>query len=182
MWRKQSDQNTNLLEKAKTILKERNYTKDCYPLYELINTVVLTEKNVNRKVFWYKWSGFILLVSVPLISTLISVIISQETKVAGSGPVNIFIALLPIAPYLSLGLTLMTILNSIFKPSERFRTACFMSIKISHFKSDILAEIEKLSSPIDNIALLKMVHLKRIDFELYQEQLVGLFMPEAIRN
>ena len=181
MFEKQAEEFTQLPEKAKKILKEKNYTKDCYPLDELINVVIATEKNVRSKVFWYKWSGLIFLVSIPLISALLSVIITQDSNPATNSS-NTFRYLLPIAPYLSLGLTLITILNSIFKPSERFRTACFMSIKVSHFRADILADLEKLPSAVSDEVLLKVVHKHRKDFEFYQEQLVGLFLPEAVRK
>ena len=172
----------NLLEKAKKILSDNNYTKDCYPLDDLFQTVVETESIVGRKVFIYKWFGFFLLVAIPIISTFLSVIITHNTEeVSLNNTQNIFEALLPIAPYLSLGLTLMTILNSIFKPGERFQAACFMSIKISHFRSDILADLEKLS-PVDDESLLKLVHKHRKVFESHQEKLVGLFLPETMRK
>lgn len=181
MFIKQADEFTLLPEKAKEILKEKSYAKDCYPLDELINVVIATEKNVRAKVFWYKWSGLILLVSIPLISALLSVIITQDSE-ATINSTNTFRDLLPVAPYLSLGLTLMTILNSIFKPGERFRTACLMSIKVSHFRADILADLEKLPSAVSDDVLLKVIHKNRKDFEFYQEQLVGLFLPEAVRK
>jgi len=79
--------------------------------------------------------------------------------------------------YLSLSLTLLTILNSIFRPGERFREACLLGIKIAHFKSELLTALEEMKK-ITDASLLELVERYRKAFERYQEQLIGLFLPE----
>jgi hypothetical protein len=80
---------------------------------------------------------------------------------------------------LSLLLTLFTILNSIFKPGERFREACLIGIGIDRFKADLLMALEGLPQ-IDDAALLKIVQDKRAEFEPYQVELIGMLMPTEI--
>jgi hypothetical protein len=176
--KRQDEKFKNLQHRTKKILSDSNYEKECYPLNDLLLNVARTEANVERKVVLYKWFAFLLLMAIPIISAFLSVIVAED---ANGGTQHAFGALLPYAPYFSFTLTLLTILASIFKPGERFQTACFMSIKISHFGSDILAGLEGLS-PVDDKKLLEFSHSKREEFERYQEQLVGLFLPEAVRK
>lgn len=167
-----------LAGQARKILSGKNYREPCYPLDDLLRIIVESIHNTERKVLFYKWFGFFLLVAIPLLSTVLSVALASDEK----NRQELVRFLLQYAPYLSLALTVMTLLNSIFKPGERFQTACFISIQISHFKSDLLADLEKLPLPVDTEGLLKLVHRRRKEFESYQEQLIGLFLPETVRR
>lgn len=167
--------------KVEQLLVAHSYSKACYPLEDLVSTIMGTEKIIWRKLKTYKWFGFILLTAIPVTSTILSVAITSNGGEGGAGTGDIFAWLKPYVPHLSVSLTLMTLLNAIFKPSERFQTVCSLSIKVSHFKSDVMAEIEKLS-PFNEQKLLDLVDKFRSSFEPYQEQLVGLFMPEAVRK
>ena len=113
----------SLLDRAETILSEKNYKKDCYPLRELVCSINFIEKNVSRKVKIFKWFGQGLLILIPIISALLTFTVAakQETTLPW---------LKDSMPYLSLVLTLMTILNSIFRPGDRFKEACLLGIKI----------------------------------------------------
>lgn len=167
---------------ARQVLHDKQYTADCYPLSELVRTVVGTEKNLRNKIGLYKWSALFLLVAIPLISTLVSVIITPDAPVAVGAPLEPFAALRGVAPYISLVLTLMTLLNSIFKPAERFHTACLMSIKTAQLRSEIVADLERLATPPAEKDVLDLVHKHRKNFVAYQEQLIGLFLPETVKK
>lgn len=165
------ESNKSLLARVKLILKKHNYRNSCYPLYDLAQSVDETINNVIMKIFIYKWTALFLLLMIPIISALLSILITQELA-------SPFMKLKPTVPYLSVILTLLTILNSIFKPGERFKQVCLMSIKIGHFKSQVQEEIEKLSK-VDETSLSELVDRLRKDFEPYQEQLITLFLPET---
>lgn len=137
---------------------------DIYPLDDLAQTVEKNCRNVEQKVFFYKWFGFSLLVLLPIISTVLSIFISENKNA--------------IVPYLSYILTILTVLNSILKPGERFRQACSLAIKIEQFKSELLANLIKLPK-LDEASLVEFSDKYRKEFVLYQEQLVGLFLPET---
>lgn len=153
------------IKDAYTILHEKGYKKHCPPLDALSNLVETNDKNTKPKIFCYKWSGLFLLTSIPLISALLSVLVSLKDSWAET-------LILP----LSLLLTLFTILNSIFKPSERFRQACLIGIRINRFKVNLLMELEALPK-IDEATLFEVIRNKHGEFEKYQEELIGLFMP-----
>lgn len=153
-----------------SVLQEKGYKKHCHPLDALLEMVEMHNKNTLSKVRLYKWSGFFLLTSIPLISALLSVSVSLK----GNGSIWEAIAL-PV----SFILTVFTILNSIFKPSERFSKACLIGIQIDRFKADFLMTLERLPK-IDDSTLLDLVDKKRKEFGKYQEELIGLFMPMEI--
>jgi len=73
-------------------------------------------------------------------------------------------------------LTLLTILNSIFKPSENFREACLIGVGIDRFTEDFLAALERMAQ-VDVSGLLELIEKKRKEFETYQIKLIGMFMP-----
>lgn len=156
---------------ANSVLQEKGYKKHCHPLDALSKVVETNSKYATAKICFYKWSGLFLLTSIPLISALLSVLVSLK----GGGSTWPETTVLP----LSLFLTVFTILNSIFKPSERFRQACHIGIRIDRFKADFLMALERLPK-IDDSNLLELVDNKRKEFEKYQEELIGMFMPMEI--
>ena len=153
---------------AKTILKEKGHRQHCHALDEFLKTVEKNSAIANRKVWFYKWPGIFLLTSIPLVSALLSV--SVGTKGDGAAwPERMIFSL-------SLFLTFATILNSIFRPSERFRNACLLGIRIEAFKTEFLAALEQMET-VDEQALHVFLTLKRAEFEKFQEELIGMFMP-----
>jgi hypothetical protein len=156
--------------RAKSILSERGYDKPCYPLDHLAETIEGTSRNLKWKVFIYKWSGLIVLALVPIISTTLSLWISDKAPnpVSSHSPITV----------LSYCLTFLTLLNSIFKPGERFKETCSMRIEVDSFGDDLLAEIEKMPK-VEEASLLELAHNWRKNFVPYQKQLIRLFLPET---
>ncbi len=171
---------SELLAQARKVLSDKNYNKECFPLQDLIRTIVDAEILVSRKVTIYKWFGLVLLMSIPLVSALLSVLVTQNSDAVPKSKM-IFACLSIYAPYLSFLLTLMTIFNSIFKPGERFQSSCFIAIKIKNFRSNLIADLEKLS-PVQDTTLIDLVQKHQVAFEAYQEKLIGLFLPETIQK
>jgi len=166
---------TLFLERTKQILQDKGYSKECYTLEDLANVIDETQKNVIHKVWLYKWLGLPILVLMPIISAFLSVIIAQKS------PSEPFAMLVWLVPYMSFGLTVLTILNAIFKPGERFKQVCSLGIQVASFKDEVLSALASLS-PVDDASLLKLVDANRKRFEVYQEQLIGLFLPEVGRS
>ena len=160
---------TNFREDVLGVLKEKGYTQHCYPLEAFSKTVDTNRKYAEGKVFFNKWSGLLLLTSIPLISALLSILVSFK----GNNP--IWLPESMVIP-LSLALTLFTILNSIFKPSERFQEACRIGIAINNFIIDFLIELERMKT-VEESALLQLINKKQKEFETYQIKLISMFMP-----
>lgn len=154
------------------ILQEKGYTKHCYPLDALTKTVEENCEIVSRKIRLYKWPGFFLLTFIPIFSALLSVAVGLKNGGATWLETTILSLSLPI----SLILTIATILNSIFRPGERFRNACLVGIRINAFKEEFLSALQRLDK-VEEYALLDLIDKKRKEFEKYQEQLIGMFMP-----
>ncbi|GAB2887493.1 hypothetical protein GCM10027046_14740 [Uliginosibacterium flavum] len=155
------------------VLQEKGYRKHCHPLDTLSRTFEMTSKNVASKVRFYKWFGFILLTIIPIISALISVLISLKNPGSDWLPAEAMV--FP----LSLTLTLLTILNSIFKPSEKFREVCLIGIGIERFAVDFMVALERMPK-VDESSLLELIDKKRKEFETYQIELIGMFMPMEV--
>lgn len=154
------------------VLREKGYQKPCYPLEAFSETVETNNRYAQRKVFFNKWSGLFLLTFIPLISALLSVTVSLD----GNSPVWLPKSLVfPV----SLALTFFTILNSIFKPGERFREACRIGIAINNFTIEFLIELQRMK-PVNESALLNLIDNKQREFEPYQKKLISLFMPMEV--
>jgi hypothetical protein len=156
-----------------SVLQDKGYKKHCRPLDALTRTVEATSRNAARKVRAYKWFGFALLTFIPIISALLSVLVNLESPNPGWLPAKTL--LFP----LSLSLTLLTILNSVFKPSEKFREACLIGIGIDRFTADFMIELERMAK-VDDATLLELIDKKRREFEMYQIELIGMFMPMEV--
>jgi uncharacterized membrane protein (DUF106 family) len=160
---------TSFRDEVLTVLKKKNYVKHCYSLEEFLKTVECNKMYTVRKIFWYKWLGLFLLTSIPLISALLSVLVGIKGDSSGLMQETVIL-------YLSFALTICTILNSIFKPSERFQTACRIGIAINSFIVKFLIEIEQKTT-IDESELVEIVKNKQEEFEDYQVKLISMFMP-----
>lgn len=150
------------------ILREKGYKKNCYALNELCQTIDLNTKNTLTKIRVFKWLGLTLLTAIPLMSTLLSILVSMKEG-SQRWSADTFL-------YLSVALTIFTILNSIFKPSEKFQLASRLGIRIYIFKTNFLIELERMKT-INEQDLLALIEAKSLAFLTYQEELVGMFMP-----
>jgi hypothetical protein len=108
------------VHQAHAVLQEKGYKKPCHPLDELARFVDADRERADKKIWYYKYGGLFLLTLIPVISALISISISPEKNKYWMPEKLIF--------GLSLVLTLLTIFNSIFKPSERFNEVCRLGI------------------------------------------------------
>lgn len=160
----------SFLAEAVHVLHEKGYSKESYPLHSLAETVESNHKNARSKVFMYKWSGFFLLTAVPLISAFLTIGLSNDKTSSLQWITETAVLTL------SFILTLLTVLNAIFRPGERFYQVCLIGINIETFKSDFLTDLTQLKV-VDDVILAKFIQEKRKAFEGYQEKLIGLFMP-----
>lgn len=158
------------MNETRAVLHQREFAHHCHALEVFARSVDANLQLAANKVRYYKWFGLPLLTVIPLSSALLSVLVSLKDQ---SGP-----WWLPtgIMMPLSLFLTLFTILNSIFMPSERFSEACRLGIGIERFIVEFLADLEKLPL-IDESTLVELTRKKCEEFEKYKIELIGLFMP-----
>jgi len=166
---------TSFAKTVHEVLHELGYQKTNQALEYLIDEVQNNRKLARNKVTFYKWPGWILLTAIPLASALLSVLV-------GADPSKLIDSKELVAP-LSLGLTLFTILNTVFGPGKRFSEACHIEIRIERFIVEFLVDLQRLGkthdaqSPEFESALLDLVVKKRKDLEQYQIELIGMFMP-----
>lgn len=154
-----------LANEVRVVLK--NHGKSCHSLEEVAKAIDYTQSNLRRKVSFYKWPGMILLVLIPLVATALTVVLAEQTYGWLAKP-------------LSYSLTFLTILNSIFKPSERFRQVCALGVKIAVFKDIFLGNLEKLLSPgVEHTQLLEFGEQTMKRFAPFQEELIEFFLPET---
>jgi hypothetical protein len=156
-------------DRVLAVLEQKGYKKQCPALEMFIEKIEYNKKNACRKVQFNKYPGLFLLTSIPIISALLSALIGLNDHNYAWIDEYVF----PI----SLALTLCTILNSIFKPHERFQTACKIGIKINSFEIALLLELERLES-LEDSSLLDFINNKKDEFENYQRMLIDLFLPE----
>ncbi len=151
-----------------TEILERNEHKGPMPplLREFCTMVDNNTGYALSKVNSYKWMGLVLLTSIPIMSALLSALVSLR----GIG------WLPPAILGLSLALTIFTVVNSLYKPSARFHDACVVNMGIERFKSDFLIALVKGQKWADQ-DLASLVHEKQGGFDKYQHDLIGLFMP-----
>jgi hypothetical protein len=142
-------------------------------LNDLVRIITEHTENVVKKVKWYKWFGFFLLMAIPLLSAFLSFLINIQ-----KGDGNYLVSLAEwTLPWLSLIVTVLTILNSIFKPAERFSMACHMGIELDVFKRTFLIDMGTIKE-VDDDKLAKFVNDKSEKFRNIQENLIHLFLPQ----
>jgi hypothetical protein len=164
----QDKKDKSFSEEVCEILKRKNYTATCYPLFHLTNSIMKNDKFVNNKVTIYKYLALPLLLGIPLISTYLSIVANMKGDEFFTNSLR----------YASVILTVMTVVNSIYRPRVRFAKSCKLEIKIEHFKSNFLGTLEKMQK-IDEESLLAFESEQRAKFETYQEELITLFLPES---
>jgi hypothetical protein len=172
----------HLVHEVKAILSERGYDKVCHPLEALAQRIEETERNVSRKVHVYKWPGLILLGLIPIISTLLSLLVTGEPRGVAlkdvSHPLLFSMTHSTLLLSMSYSLTFLTVLNSIFRPSERFKEACRMGVDFERIKSDFLADLESLPE-IEESHLHAIINKFNKLVAPYQKELISMFLPEV---
>lgn len=161
-------------EEVNSVLLEKSYSKHSFPLDEFTGIVEKNEKLIENKVLFYKWTGMSLLILIALLGVITPYVVALGTESFG-GHQELIVAIA------GLTLAVATILNSMFKPYERFSTACHIGIKISKFKVSFLLALEKQKN-LNDKNLLNLVNTALDKFEEYQEDLIELFMPSQTSN
>lgn len=67
---------------AESVLENKGIASNHPALKELIQASEYDQASVQRKIFWYKWPGVVLLVAIPLISALVSIAVAAGEKTA----------------------------------------------------------------------------------------------------
>ncbi|MHB9073986.1 MAG: hypothetical protein ACYC6G_10715 [Desulfobaccales bacterium] len=164
-----------LLDQVNGILSEKGYTNYSYSLNDLTRRIMDHQKNVENKVKRYKIFGFILLLLIPLFSFFLSFLIN--IRQGGAFPLLLVNLAKEIVPWLSLILTVLTIINSTLKPAERFSTACDIGVEISALKRALLVDLERMEEGNLN-KICQLVKEKGEDLKPIQKQLIDLCLPQ----
>jgi len=164
---------TAFQEEVNSVLHEKGYDKRYYPLMEMSKIVEENEKLVNNKVFFYQWIGMSLLLVIAILGLLIPYLIGLDAEDYTWKETVISVA--------GLLLAIATILNSMFKPYERFSAACHLGIKISQFKVGVLLALEQQTQVTDD-AIFNVVKHAINELEKFQEELIELFLPSQPTN
>jgi hypothetical protein len=172
------------IERMEAVLMRNNCHEDPRELNELAEIIVSDECRARAKVPVYKWMGLTALMLIPIISAVISIATTSQVADAnpgqvagGEGWLGIAVAL----PFLSILLTVLTILNSSFHPAERFSACCQLLIGIDRFKFELVRKLDELLAQPDvqeKAKLPNFVHDKRDEFVRYQLDAMRLFLPE----
>ncbi len=157
-----------LLSTEHAILRNHGFRDECLPLDDIAERIDKIDRNVQGKIFFYKWSGMIVLVLVPLISTMLSMFV---TKNLTTDWVKAF----------TYTLTILTLFNSIFRPSIHFKDLCGMGIQIHELRCTFLASLETLSSvkEHDLLAIRKTYDKNLVELE---KKLMGYFFPVELQS
>jgi len=150
-----------------SVLKQKGFAEQSHALERLIDTIDVNKELAASKVRIYKPLGLILLTVIPMLAAILSAILGVNNGIIDGKNVGF---------YLSMTLTLFTILNSIFKPSQRFHEACLIGIGIERFTINFIADLEKIKQITSEI-LANFVEMKRNQFETFQVALIELALP-----
>ena len=158
-----------------TILKRKGFTGETsdYPLLnELAGSYAYNDSRTGRKVEYYKWGGFFLLFAIPLLSTVIAA--------TANGPDDsaMLACLKSSIPATTLILAILTTLNSIIRPGQRFNECCRIRLDYFHWKCEFLEGLEKLSKPVTEEALLALLEAQRKRMKPLQEKPIALALPD----
>lgn len=148
------------------------HCKSCYRLRDVARKVDETARNIAGKAHCFKVLVVIVLLALPLISAIISFL----TTATGPEPWRKEVVM-----YLSWAVTLLTVLNSLFRPRERFAEACKLGIGIQELKDRFISRIEELtkerSQPQETLHR-ACDHFEK-ELEPIETALIGMFLPEA---
>ncbi len=161
-------------QEVKSILERRGYQADLPALNDLTASFKSDHDLILRKVKVYKRIGFVLLLSIPVISTLITFAVGMTHHAQSAGPQ--LEGLKDAVPLLSLFLTLLTVLNSVLKPAARFDRSCRLGLDFFHWRCTFLEDLEKLGD-LDDKNLLNFLTTQRKALRKIQESQINLALP-----
>ena len=159
---------------VKSILERRGFSANLPALNDLTGSFELDHGLILRKVKVYKRVGFVLLLSIPVLSTLITFTVGMTHHAQSASPQ--LEGLKDAVPLLSLFLTLLTVLNSVLKPAARFDRSCRLGLDFFHWRCTFLEELEKLGD-LDDKNLLNFLTTQRKALRKIQESQINLALP-----
>ena len=127
-----------------------------------------TDRRVMVKVWIYKPLAFVVLLFVPLVSATVSVLSTQHKGTEA------------VAIGLSYGLTILTLLNSIFRPADRFRELCTMGMRVHTLRDEFMSKLREHSKGADKqVKLIKLCEEYEQKLNPTNTRLIALFLPYA---
>lgn len=164
--------NEHLYHVAKTVLNRRGYDNDIPSLKELADSFEYNNQKILSKIWWYKVSGYVLLITIPIFSAIIAVAMNKGEEIPAFS-----LSILEIAPSLSILLVVLTVLNTAFKPGSRFTVCCGIGLDLFHWRLEFLEGLELLE-PLDDKSLVTYLEAARKKFRKIQEADINLALPE----
>ncbi len=163
-----------LTQQTEELLKRRGFTSELPALKELVRSFDFNKGKIDDKIFYYKWGGYGLLFSIPIISTVIAFMANASADSAPELPASLMLAWVPT---MSLALAILTVINSIVKPAVRFDQCCRVGIDFFHWRCAFLEELEQIDLKQEG-ALLKHVTKARSEFKELQFADISLALPD----
>lgn len=166
------EKSEHLYHVAKTVLNRRGYDHDIPSLKELAESFEYNNQKILCKIWWYKVSGYVLLITIPIFSAIIAVAANKGEEITALSK-----GILDLAPYLSILLVVLTVLNTAFKPGSRFTVCCRVGLDFFHWRLEFLEGLELLE-PLDDKGLVTYLEEARKKLRKIQEADIGLALPE----
>ena len=163
-----------LHDEVKGLLERRHYQTDLPLLQEMISSYNFNDGSVGKKVSRYKVLGLILLLAIPIISTIISFAVNLTDASHAVPPLAWMKVCVPV---LSLALTLLTVLNSVLKPSVRFARSCRIGVELFHWRCGFLEALETVDLS-DDKKLMECLSDHRKSLRRIQEAQINLALPD----
>ena len=163
-----------LAQQTENLLKRRSFTTELPALKELVGSYDFNNDKIQTKIKCYKWAGYSLLFAIPLISTLVAFMANASDEAPLGPPASWMQAWVPT---MSLGLAVLTVINSIVKPAVRFERSCRVGIDFFHWRCAFLEKLEQIDLKKDG-ALLEYVTDARKEFRKLQLADIGLALPD----
>jgi hypothetical protein len=164
----------DLRDEVTRVLERRKHPADLPVLDELVESYRLNDRNNSLKITRYKVSGAVLLLAIPIISSTVSFAVNMTDTAHFQAPVS---WLRGSVPLLSLVLTLLTVLNSVLKPSARFSRCCRIGVELFHWRCALLEDLEQVDLG-DERHLLACLAEHRKALRKIQESQINLALPE----
>ena len=164
----------NLHDEVKHLLERRNFRDDLPLLDEMISSYGYNDGSVHRKVARYKALGLVLLLAIPIISTIVSFAVNLTDSSPSMPPLAWLKSCVPV---LSLALTLLTVLNSVLKPSVRFARSCHIGVELFHWRCAFLEALETVDLH-DEKKLMACLAEHRKSLRKIQEAQINLALPD----
>jgi len=135
---------------------------------DLTEEIERTQRNIRVKTFGYKWFAFLVLTAIPIISTVVSALVAEGNPSYRDA-----------IKYLSYSLTLLAVLNSIFRPGERFMEICRLGLRIERLRDYFTNSIEKLGREAAPAKMRELCHKIEKALVPIEYRLITLFLPDV---